>query len=315
MQPTSETDIQLIDVTKVFQTGIFKRKVGVRDLSLSVPRGEVVGLLGANGSGKSTTLKMILGFLRPSKGHLFVCGVRANSLAARRQIGYLPENPRFQKFLCAEDILRYFGKLHRLSGLPLENRIRFLLELVGLQTAARERVQGFSKGMTQRLAIAQALINQPKVLIFDEPMSGLDPLGRIEIRRLIKRIHHEMPTCTLFFSTHILSDVEALCSSVALLKKGVLEIHCPISELLKPDTEHFQVTASELSPALSNQMIHEFCGEVSPLGVTFEVKGSEKLTAALNAIQKDGAKVLGLNSKRKGLEETLFSDTPLEARP
>jgi len=298
--------IVLLQLTKIFQTGIFARKVGVENLDLTIPKGEIIGLLGANGSGKSTTLKMILGFLRPTRGEIFICGRKAGTRESRQLLGYLPENPRFQKFLTGKDILRYFGRLHGMFGVALEKRVDQLLDLVGLR-AGGERVQGYSKGMTQRLAIAQSLINKPPILIFDEPMSGLDPLGRIEIRQLILRVHQEMKDTTLFFTTHILSDVESLCSWVALLKKGKLEVFCPIEKLLLHDCENFSITAAGLPAAARSKFIAQGALE-SPLGLTLSVEGAEKLMAQMTEVKKAGGKIVGLNSKRRGLEEALFSD-------
>lgn len=303
-----ESDIVLTDLTKIFQTGIFKRKVGVENLSLSIPRGEIVGLLGANGSGKSTTLKMVLGFLKPTRGQILICGKKAGTRESRSLLGYLPENPRFQRFLTGQDTLSYFGHLHGMSGSALKNRIAQLLDLVGLEKAGQERVHGYSKGMTQRLAIAQSLLNEPKILIFDEPMSGLDPLGRIEIRDLIARIHSEMRQATIFFTTHILSDVEALCSSVALLKKGHLEVFCPIAELLNQDCENYQVLTSEIPPNFRARYLEEWNGSLSPLGMAFAIQGTEKLLQLLADLRKNQVKILGLNSKHRGLEEALFSE-------
>lgn len=304
----SQADITLIELTKIFQIGVFKRKTGVDNLTLSIPRGEIIGLLGANGSGKSTTLKMILGFLRPTRGNILICGKHAGTRESRSLIGYLPENPRFQKFLTGKDILRYFGRLHAMSGAALEKRVDALLDLVGLGSAGLERVQGYSKGMTQRLAIAQSLLNSPKILIFDEPMSGLDPLGRIEIRELIRRVHSEMAQSTIFFTTHILSDVESLCSSVALLKKGKLEVFCPIAELLNKDTEHFLLTAASVPAAMKAKYMQNHAALESPLGITFAIDGCERLMHHLKELSQAGAQVVGLNSKRQGLEEALFSD-------
>ncbi len=304
----NETDISLVEVTKIFHTGIVKRKTGVDNLTLSIPRGEIIGLLGANGSGKSTTLKMILGFLRPTRGEILICGKRAGTKESRELLGYLPENPRFQKFLQGRDILQYFGRLHGMSGAALSKRIDELLEMVGLGKAGAERVQGYSKGMTQRLAIAQALLNKPKILIFDEPMSGLDPLGRMEIRSLIGRIHQEMSQTTIFFTTHILSDVEALCSWVALLRKAKLEVFCPIGELLRRDVESYSITAADLPESLRNKYRQQMHASESPLGVTFSLEGTELLMTCLAELRKAGASIVALNSKRLGLEEALFSD-------
>lgn len=170
----NQSSIVLTDVTKTFKTGLFKTKLAVDHLNLDIPSGEVVGLLGPNGSGKSTTIKMILGFLRPSSGEILICGHSAENKSARRFLGYLPENPRFQKFLTGNEILKYYGNLLGLQGIDSEKKMTFLMELVNLKHACKERVQGYSKGMTQRLAIAQSLLNNPPILIFDEPMSGLD---------------------------------------------------------------------------------------------------------------------------------------------
>ncbi len=304
----AQEDIVLTDLTKIFQTGIFKRKVGVENLNLSIPRGEIIGLLGANGSGKSTTLKMILGFLRPTRGQIRICGTPAGSQKSRTLIGYLPENPRFQRFLSGQDTLNYFGHLHGFSGAPLRKRTEELLELVGLNNAGNERVHGYSKGMTQRLAIAQSLLNSPKILIFDEPMSGLDPLGRIEIRDLIRRIHSEMSNTTIFFTTHILSDVEALCSSVALLKKGHLEVYCPISALLNHDRPTYEVLTNEISNSFRSKFVNDWAGRPSPLGMAFSVEGTEKLLGLLSELKASEAKILGLSSKHLGLEQALFSE-------
>lgn len=303
-----ETDISLVEVTKVFHTGVIKRKIGVDNLTLSIPRGEIIGLLGANGSGKSTTLKMILGFLRPTRGQILICDKRAGTKESRELLGYLPENPRFQKFLQGREILQYFGRLHGMSGETLRKRIDELLEMVGLGKAGSERVQGYSKGMTQRLAIAQALINKPKILIFDEPMSGLDPLGRMEIRSLIGRIHQEMSQTTIFFTTHILSDVEALCSWVALLRKAKLEVFCPIGELLSRDVESYSITAADLPDSLRTKYRREMRASESPLGMTFSLEGTDRLMTCLAELRKAGASIVALNSKRLGLEEALFSD-------
>lgn len=301
-------EITITQLTKVFPTGLFKTKTAVDNLNLQIPKGEVIGLLGANGSGKSTTLKMLLGFLRPTKGEIRVCGVKAGTQASRALLGYLPENPRFQRFLTGKDILLYFGKLYGMNGKTLNHRADELLEVVGLGKAGAERVQGYSKGMTQRLAIAQSILNRPRILVFDEPMSGLDPLGRIEIRELIRKLHAEMRDTTIFFTTHILSDVESLCSFVALLKKGKLEVFCPIRDLLDQDCEHYEVTTTELSNVSRERFLPGSVFENSPLGTTFSIQGTEALGDALDSIKKAGAKVVSLNSKRRGLEEALFSD-------
>jgi len=293
MSSPNQTDILIKDVSKFFNTGFGRKKTGVIDLSLEVPKGQVVGLLGPNGSGKSTTLKMILGFLKPSKGQIWVCGQEVPSRASRSVIGYLPENPRFPKFMTGQNLLRFYGQLLGLSGPSLLKRIDFLFNLVGLSHARLEKVQGYSKGMTQRLAIAQALLNEPRLLIFDEPMSGLDPIGRRDIRQLIAKIHDELSEATIFFSSHILEDVEQLCSMVALLKKGKLEKFCSIDELLSPQNQKFELLVrSEKTPRVLNS--------------------TQDLVKCLHDIEDQGKIVASLNSHRLSLEKALFTD---EAHP
>jgi ABC-2 type transport system ATP-binding protein len=290
MKAQFETDILIEGVTKFFNTGLGAKKIGVNELHLQVPKGQVVGLLGPNGSGKSTTIKMILGFLKPNKGKIFVCGHEVPSKVTRSFIGYLPENPRFPKFLSGRSLLRFYGSLLSLSGAELEKRVEFLLELVNLKSASQEKVQGYSKGMTQRLAIAQALLNEPRLLIFDEPMSGLDPMGRRDIRSLIARIHRELPNATIFFSSHILEDVEQLCSMVALLKKGKLQKFCAIEELLKEDGHRFDVSIR--TPNLESRSF----------------SNTNDLLQFLNESNKKGYLISQISSVRNSLEEALFRD-------
>jgi len=298
MNKKTEVDIAIQDVSKVFSTGFGKKKTGVNHLSLEVPRGQVVGLLGPNGSGKSTTIKMILGFLRPSQGEIWVCGHKVPDKITRSFIGYLPENPRFPKFLTGRALLTFYGRLLSLTGKKLENRIDFLLDLVNLKGASDERVQGYSKGMTQRLAIAQSLLNEPRLLIFDEPMSGLDPLGRKDIRNLISLIHSELPQATIFFSSHILEDVEQLCSMVALLRKGELKTFCSIEELLKVEGQRFEVAVSS-----NGTQVHT-------------LTSTDELLNFLNQSRANGVKIMGISSHRNKLEEALFKDgnLPLSAQ-
>lgn len=313
-EPIQE-DLCLTEVTKVFRLGLFHTKVGVENLTFSVPRGQVVGLLGPNGSGKSTTLKMLLGFMQPTSGELLVCGMPAGEKTARAFIGYLPENPRFQKFLKAGELLRYYGGLLGLAGAELKKRIPELLELVSLSGALNERVQGFSKGMVQRLAIAQALLHRPRILVFDEPMSGLDPIGRMEIRKLISRIHLEMRDSTIFFSTHILADVEELCSMVALLRKGKLTTFCPIDELLNRGAERFDVLVKEIPRPVRERYEKAHAIKSTPLGVSLSLDGTDQLIDCLSELRRMGAVIVGVNSQRTTLEEALFKEGALPPPP
>lgn len=302
-------EIQIAGVSKIFKLGLFQTKVAVEDLTLSVPKGKVIGLLGPNGSGKSTTLKMIMSFLRPTTGEISIFGMPSTDPRTRATIGYLPENPRFQKFLRGTEILSYYGHLLGLSGAELQKRIDYLLQLVGLSTAGKERVQGYSKGMTQRLALAQSLLNQPSLLIFDEPMSGLDPLGRMEIRKLISSIHEEMPSSTIFFSSHILEDIEQLCSFVALLRKGKLKTFCSIDELISNQEQRFDITVKGLSDEKVLEIQRKPKYRRTPIGFAYTINGTEELAQELEFLKQAGATVIGIGSHKRNLEEALFRGT------
>lgn len=309
--------ISIVDVTKTFRLGISRKKTAVSHLTLDVDKGMVLGLLGPNGSGKSTTLKMLLGFLRPTEGEIWVCGYPAEKRIARSFLGYLPENPRFQRFLSGYDTLFYYGKLLGIDTDTLKKRIEELLDRVNLSHAAKERVHGYSKGMTQRLAIAQALLNRPPILVFDEPMSGLDPVGRIEIRRLIQQVHHDFPDTTIFFSTHILSDVEQLCTHVALLKQGQLATYCSLDQLLLNNRERYEVTVHHENPEIEERLSRENNGKRSPAGVTVDIDSVDELLQGLEKYRNLGAKVVGVSPHRRSLEEALFTErtSPQVDRP
>jgi ABC-2 type transport system ATP-binding protein len=302
-------DIVISEITKTFKTGLFKKKTAVEKLSFSVPRGEIVGLLGPNGSGKSTTIKMILGFLKPCFGEILVCGESVADRKARRHIGYLPENPRFQKFLTGLDLLKYYASLLEIPRANVLKRSWELLDRVGLKHAGMERVQGYSKGMCQRLAIAQALLNDPRILIFDEPMSGLDPLGRMEIRKLIAGIHQEMPETTIFFSSHVLEDVEQLCSYVALLQRGKLKTFSPIRDLVREQDQKFDVTVNALPEKLRAKILQGKTEQQTALGVRFTVNGAVELMDDLKLLMECGSEVLNIATHRKRLEEALFRES------
>lgn len=300
--------ISLTDVTKRFQITPFKRKTAVQNLTFTVGTGEVVGLLGANGSGKSTTIKMIIGFLKPTHGEILICGQSAQKRVARSFIGYLPENPKFQKFLSANQIMLYFARLLGMTTIEATKKSKELLELVGLADVSTERVQTFSKGMTQRLAVAQSLLNDPKILIFDEPMSGLDPLGRMEIRQLIARIHSNMPQSTILFSTHILGDAEQLCSSVILLRKGQLTQHCKLNDLLSGNTIRYELQAKDLSQPLDKELNSIPGTQKTAAGLLVHLNDTDELITYLSKIQSSGAKVVSLTTHRNNLEKALFVD-------
>jgi ABC-2 type transport system ATP-binding protein len=301
----TDSVITLKEVSKKFPSGFLKHKIAIENLNFTVPQGKIVGLIGPNGSGKSTTLKMILGFLKPTSGEIKVKGFDPSSIDAKKQIGYLPENPKFQKFLTARKALYYFSQLLGLPRSEANTKIEYLLSLVNLKEAANDRILGFSKGMVQRLAIAQAMLHNPAVIILDEPMSGLDPVGRVEVKKLISRIHNEFPQTTLFFSSHVLNDIEELCSEVIFLKKGNLVLQCDTGSLLVKKRQTFQVIAQIDDSAFLNRFPkHQF----SPTGVSFSCDTIEELMQLSESLKKTGAEISAIHSHRRSLEEALFSE-------
>lgn len=223
--------VEIERLTKVFPVPLRReRVVAVHDLSLRVEKGEVYGLLGPNGSGKSTTLKILLGLVTATSGETRVFGEDSNSVRSRRDVGFLPENPYFYKFLTGAETVRFFGKLSGMSGDGLEARIEELLELVGLTDAAARRVGSYSKGMLQRIGLAQALVQDPGLLVLDEPTAGVDPVGSREIRDLILELKARGKTVLL--CSHLLSQVQEVCDRVGILARGRLVREGRVEDLL-----------------------------------------------------------------------------------
>jgi ABC-2 type transport system ATP-binding protein len=217
----TDTAVTVQSLTKVFPIP-FRRKsiVAVRDLDLSIRPGEIYGLLGPNGSGKSTTLKIILGLLSPTRGRTEIFGIDSREVRSRRSVGFLPENPYFYKFLTGAETLRFFGKLAGLFGRNLEERIDGTLASVSLTEARDRRLSTYSKGMLQRIGLAQALIHQPRILILDEPTAGVDPAGSRDISALILKLKQD--GVTILLSSHLLTQVQQICDRVGILSAGRL---------------------------------------------------------------------------------------------
>ncbi len=223
--------VEIEHLTKVFRIPMRReRVVAVRDLSLRVEPGEVYGLLGPNGSGKSTTLKILLGLISATRGRTRVFGEDSRLVRSRKDVGFLPENPYFYKFLTGCETVRFFGKLGGLRGKHLESRVAEMLELVGLTEAADRRVGSYSKGMLQRIGLAQALVQDPGLLVLDEPTAGVDPVGSREIRDLILELKARGKTVLL--CSHLLSQVQEICDRVGILARGSLVREGRVEDLL-----------------------------------------------------------------------------------
>ncbi len=208
-----------------------KTKVALKELNLEVSNGEVFGFLGPNGAGKTTTINVLLGFVQPTGGEASLFGIDVRQPIARRRIGYLPEMTYYYKFLTAEELLRFYAKIFGLSRTEADKRIDEAIKLVELESASKRQIKTYSKGMLQRVGLAQALINNPDLLILDEPTSGLDPLGRMKVRDIIQRLKNEGKT--VFFSSHELGEVETVCDRVAIVANGELKAYGSVQEIMK----------------------------------------------------------------------------------
>jgi ABC-2 type transport system ATP-binding protein len=223
--------ISIQNLTKVFPIPFRKEKiVAVNDLSLVVEPGQVYGLLGPNGSGKSTTMKIVLGLVTPTAGKTEIFGCDSTKVQSREQVGFLPENPYFYKFLTGMETLQFFGKLCGLRGSKLQQRSKELLSLVGLENAADRRIGGYSKGMLQRIGLAQALIQEPRLVVLDEPTAGVDPAGSREIRDLI--LDFKARGITVLLCSHLLEQVQEICDRVGILHQGKLICEGRLTELI-----------------------------------------------------------------------------------
>ena len=242
--------VRTTDLSKDYAIGFWRKRPyrALDRLTLDVQPGEVFGFLGPNGAGKTTTLKLLMQLVFPTSGRAEMLGYPVGDLRLKRRIGYLPENPYFYDHLTAEELLTYFAALFGYGASDSRARAARLLDEVGIGAERRLQLRKFSEGMLQRVGIAQALVNDPELVIFDEPMSGLDPLGRREVRSLILRLRDR--GCTVFFSSHVLSDAEALCNRVAILAQGRLVAAGPLSEMVSLDARGWELVVSNMTDAL-----------------------------------------------------------------
>lgn len=299
--------VQVRDVVKDFRPGFgIRRKRVLHGVAFDVLDGEIFGFVGPNGAGKTTTLKILMGLIRPTSGSASILGRDVAESEFRDQIGFLPENPYFYPYLTAREILHFYARLSVVDSSHRSARVDELLEMVNLRHAADARLRTFSKGMLQRVGVAQALIHDPKVVFLDEPMSGLDPIGRMEIRDVILQLRAAGKT--VFMNTHILPDVEMICDRVAIIVKGVIRHQGCIEDFL-PDSEvSTAVVLSNLAPEVAARIEEDFDLELRGLGERVElVVPSKAMQRVLGLALETGAEVVSVTPQRNSLEDAFMS--------
>ena len=303
----SEPVVVVEDVVKDFRPGFgVRRKRVLHGISFQVRRGEIFGFVGPNGAGKTTTLKILMGLIRPSAGHARILGHDVRETEFRRHVGFLPENPWFHDFLSGREFLRFYARLGGVPRAERDARIDRLLGWVGLAHAGGARLRTYSKGMLQRIGIAQALVHDPEVVFLDEPMSGLDPIGRVEIRDLVLRLRQEGKT--VFMNTHILHDVEMLCDRVAILVEGRIRWEGRVEDFEHEGERHTQLVLARVSPELAGLLEQRFGAELRGHGERVELRVGEKdVEAVLGAVLGAGAEVISLVPLRASLERIFLS--------
>jgi ABC-2 type transport system ATP-binding protein len=299
--------IEILDLEKSYLVGFWRKrpKLALRPLRLTIEEGEVFGFLGPNGAGKTTTLKLLMGLVFPTAGTARILRMPFDDPRVKSQIGFLPEQPYFYDHLSARELLNYYGQL---SGMPAKGRslrVEQMLARVGLSDSAGVQLRKFSKGMLQRVGLAQAILHDPKLVFLDEPMSGLDPMGRREVRDLIQQLRHEGKT--VFFSTHILSDAEALCDRVGIIHQGELRGVGAVADLTSQT--HGRVEIIFCAPSVPSSL--------TDLGAEARVSGDmvnavlpeEQQDAALEALRHERLKLISLTPVRSSLEEYYIQKT------
>jgi len=313
--------VEILNLTKDYEVGFWrKRKVrALEGLTLEINRGEIFGFLGANGAGKTTTLKLLMRLIFPTAGSARILGHDIADVSMHQRIGYLPENPYFYDYLTAVEFLEYCGQIFGLSAIERKQRSRTLLTRVKLDDKKwNTQLRKFSKGMLQRVGLAQALINEPEIVFLDEPMSGLDPIGRREVRDLIAELRDEGKT--VFMCSHILSDIEVLCNRVAILQRGRLKHVGYLDELRQRAHEqgHMEMVVSGVDEAALSRYLPQDNGtKVTPTagGLRIEVASERGVDPVLIALRKAGGNLVSVLPLRLSLEELFLNDVASEPAP
>ncbi len=307
--------IKIENLTKDYEVGFFKKKKvrALEDLNLEVTDGQIFGFLGGNGAGKTTTIKILMSLIFPTTGTAQILGHDISDMKMHAKIGYCPENPYFYDYLTARELMNYFGELFGLNSAKRKSKTEELLTKVGLDEKDwNKQLRKFSKGMLQRVGLAQSLINEPEIVFLDEPMSGLDPIGRREVRELIAEQREK--GVTVFMSSHILSDIEALCDNVAILRKGKLAAKGNLHELLTKSGENqtFEINVKGASAESLSAELNTISGATltaKPNGANIQVLSEDDIEKVLPLIKKANGKLVSVQPVKLSLEEFFVEET------
>ncbi|MDY7033223.1 MAG: ABC transporter ATP-binding protein [Thermodesulfobacteriota bacterium] len=300
--------IETKNLSKEFRVGFrMKRVLALDDLNLEVEKGEIFGYIGPNGAGKTTTLKVIMGLIYPTSGNVKIFSKDVSDINVRAEMGFLPESPYFYDYLTAKEFLDFYAQLFSLKKKERTKRIEELLDMVDLRKAKDVQLRKFSRGMLQRIGLAQALINDPQLVVLDEPMSGLDPVGRSKIRNIILRLRDQGKT--VFFSTHILSDVEMICDRVGILVGGKLRASGNLHELLEDRIRSIEITASRLGDKGIEQ-VQRIAKRttIRDERVLITVDKKEDEQEVLRIIRKNKGELISLIPQRESLEDLFMEE-------
>jgi len=302
-ETTDDSVLEVYDVAKTFRVGFFRKKVeALRGVSFAVRKGETFGILGPNGAGKTTTLKCALRLIRPSRGSIRIFGLPPSERASMKRVGYMPENPYVYQYLTPVEFLDLAGRLVGMDRTHRAKRIAEMLSLVELEHAKDRPIGKFSKGMTQRVGLAQALLHDPELLILDEPMSGLDPIGRKHVRDIL--VAQRARGKTLIFTSHILSDVETLCDHVVMIDRGRVSANGTLHELLRPEVRHVEVELLGASDVLLDAIRGEGASVALVAGQhRISCQGKALVPTVLRLALEAGAEVVSVTPDRETLED------------
>ncbi len=312
MSDSSQLVIDASKVSKIYRRGFLRRNSfqALNEVSLQVPKGEIYGILGPNGAGKTTLIKILLGIVSKSSGQATVLGHPAGSMEARRNIGYLPENHRIPRHLTANTALEYYGSLSGMSMRQIRAERTKLLELVGLKGRENDRVSGYSKGMLQRLGLAQAILHRPQLIVLDEPTDGVDPVGRREIRDVLQQLASEGHS--IFLNSHLLQEIELICSQVAILNHGKLLKTGTVKELttaLSDAPVQFQLTGDErIVRDIFSKHSGSLIRQITAGAIEAEVRitRQEDLDSLVDVLRTSGISIWRLTRRDQTLEEVFI---------